>query len=79
MTLQTLVNDFVGLIDLVIPVLFGLAVALFLFGGVRYIYKSGDAAGKGQERSAIQWSLLALFILFSIWGIIKLLQEAFGV
>jgi len=77
MTFADLVKEFVGLVNIVIPVLFSLALVLFLWGGVRYIYKAGDAKGKSEERSALGWGLLALFILFSIWGIIRLLEEAF--
>ena len=77
MTFEELVRQFVDLINLVIPILFSLALVLFLWGGVRYIYKEGDAKGKSEERSALGWGLLALFILFSIWGIIRLLEEAF--
>ena len=77
MTLASLVNQFVELINTAIPVLFSLALVLFLWGGVRYIYKSGDVKGKSEERTAMVWGLVALFVLFSIWGIIRILQDSF--
>jgi predicted Na+-dependent transporter len=72
-----LVRELVGLIDVAIPVLLGLALALFLWSGVKYVYKAGDAKGKGEERQALLWGLVAMFVLFSLWGILALLKESF--
>ncbi len=75
MSLESLVNQFIGLINVVIPVLGGLALALFLISVIRYIVKAGDAHGKSEERKAMGWGLVALFVLFSVWGILRLLQS----
>ena len=75
MTLLSLVNQFVDLINLAIPVLIGVGIILFLYTVVRYIAKAGDASGKSAERQAIVWGLVALFVLFSIWGIINIFRQ----
>ena len=75
MSLKDLVNQFVGLVDITIPVLGGIALLLFLTGVVRYIAKEGDAHGKSDEQKAMGWGLLALFVLFSIWGILRIFKE----
>lgn len=76
-TFRDVVDLSISLINLVIPVLVALALVLFLWGGVRYIYKSGDAHGKGADKEALLWGVIALFVLFSIWGLLRLLKESF--
>jgi len=75
MSLKDLVYQFVDLIDTAIPVLGGIALLLFLVSVIRYIYKSGDAHSKGGERQAIMWGLVALFVLFSLWGILRIFRD----
>ncbi len=59
----------VGIIHLIIPVLFALGLVIFLWSGVRYIYKAGGES-HGKERDALLWGLIALFVAFSVWGIL---------
>ena len=74
-SLASLVNQFVDLINVAIPVLGGFALLLFLLSVVRYIQKSGDAHGKSEEQKAMLWGLVALFVLFSVWGILRIFKE----
>lgn len=76
-TLKTLVDMFLTLIGTFIPVLAGFALLLFLWGGVKYIYNSSETKGKTEGKEAMIWGIIALFVLFSIWGILSLLQTSF--
>jgi len=62
--------------------MFTLAVVAFLFGMVQFIWnaRSGDA-GKGVEngKQFMLWGLIALFVMFSVWGIIKFTQGVFEI
>jgi len=71
---KDVVTFLIGLINLTIPVLTALALLIFLWAGVRYIYKAEETAGKGPEREALLWGLIALFVIFSIWGILRILN-----
>lgn len=59
------------------------AFAFFFFGLVVFIY--GRATGKGtlddlkKGQKFMLWGLIALFIMVSIWGIIRLSQELLGI
>lgn len=73
-------TDFAGLvrlvieyINLIIPVLVTLAIVLLFIGIVRYIKNRGSA----DIRTNIVWSLVALFVLFSVWGILRILDNTF--
>lgn len=57
-----------------------LAVVAFFWGIVQFIWGksqgSGDKAKVGQE--FMGWGLLALFVMFSVWGIITFFQRQLG-
>jgi len=55
----TVINDLVW-------VLGSLALLMFLWGVLQYVIKPADK----HKYKNMQWSMLALFVLFSIWGII---------
>lgn len=65
-----LVNSILNIFNVILPALAAVALVLFFYGIIQYIYSEGKKNG-----SVILWSLLALFILFSIWGILRILQN----
>lgn len=71
-SLKDVVAFVIGYIDLIIPVLAAAALVLFLWSGLQYILKAGESHGKGAEREALLWGVIALFVLFSVWGILRL-------
>lgn len=72
----SIVQTLIGFINALVGVLATLALVIFFWGLVRYIKDSGDAKGHAEGRERIIWSLVALFILFSIWGILSLMNVA---
>ena len=71
--LADVANFVIGYVNLIIPVLTAIALALFLYAGVRYIFKAQDAGGKGPEREALIWGIVALFVLVSVWGLVRIM------
>lgn len=77
---QTLLNT-LALVNTFLNALIGLfitlAVIAFFYGLVKYLFfKSGDA----QEGIKLMlWGVIAIFVMVSIWGIIRLLQATFRV
>ena len=61
-----------------IPVLIGLAMAVFIWGLVVFIFHSGDDSAKQEGKNKMIWGILALFVIVSIWGIVTLLQNITG-
>ncbi len=76
-TFSSAIQSIIGIINMLVGVLAALALVVFFIGLVRYIKDSGDAKGHAEGRERIIWSLIALFILFSIWGILMLMTETF--
>ena len=57
------------------------AFVLFLYGLVRFIYdrSNGDDKRLEKDKEAMGWGLVALFVLVSVWGIIKMFQGFLGI
>lgn len=59
----------------------GLAVVVFLWGLVKFIYDRtrGNDKSLADDKKAMLWGLVALFVLVSLWGIIKAVQGIAGI
>lgn len=76
---KEVVGILIGYINLIIPLLVALAVLLILYSGFRYVLKAADSHAKGGERDAMLWGLIALFIIMSVWGILRIMcNSVFG-
>lgn len=73
MDLRGVVGNIISSINVVIPVLVTVALVLFLWGIVRYMYNVGNARSREADRQIFLWGLLALFCMVSVWGIVSLL------
>ncbi len=71
------VETIVDTINLLIVPLTGIALLLFFVGIIQFIYKTGDTHAKEKGREVMVWGLIALFILTSMWGILRILKESF--
>lgn len=81
-TISGLVSSFTNSVVTAIVSLFAaVGIAAFFFGIVRYIWgvRGGESKKIEEGNKVIIWSMIALFILFSIWGIITYTQGIFGV
>lgn len=74
---DTLVGDIGNIVNKVIPIVFAIALLVFFWGLVKYIF--GGAENKEGARSLMIWGVVALFIMASVWGLVKFIGEAVGV
>ena len=74
-----LLRDLAGWIDIATPIVFALAFLAFFWGLLRYIFAKGDPASTESGRNIMIWAVIALFVMVSIFGIIRLLQETFHI
>jgi hypothetical protein len=56
----------------VIPLLFALAFLFFLFGIARYFFTGGEE-NREKGKVFVLWGLVGMFVLFSVWGLVRLL------
>ncbi|MES2007088.1 MAG: hypothetical protein V4436_03195 [Patescibacteria group bacterium] len=71
MTFSGVIRNVIGLINQIIPVLFALALVFFMWSGVQYVRQSGE--GGSEARGNLLWGVIALFVIFSVWGLVNIL------
>lgn len=64
---------------MLLPVLVGIALAVFVWGMVVFIAQSGSDQAREVGKQRMIWGLVGLFIIISVWGVVLLLQELTGV
>jgi hypothetical protein len=78
------IADFLGVIARVILnplIIFGFAVALlFFFWGIfEFITSTAEVAGRDKGKKNIVWGIIGMFIMVSVFGIINLILNTFGI
>ena len=63
----------------VIPLLFALAMVVFIWGVIQYVVNGSNEAERKKGREFMIWGLVAIAVMSSIWGIVKILTGTFGV
>lgn len=79
MSLQGIISSLLSkIINPLIGVLIGAGILFFLWGVVNYIFlMSGDVKKKSDAKQFMLWGIIAITVMFSVWGIIQLLQGIF--
>lgn len=74
----TLFGQFGGVIEIAVPVLVALALALFIWGGVVFVFSAGDDTKRKEGQKRMIWGIVGLFVIVSVWGLVQLFQVFFG-
>ena len=67
------------LIKSIIPLLFTLAVAGFIWGIVQYYLNPDNEEKRKKGKSYMIWGIIALFVMVSMWGLVGVLTKTFGI
>ncbi len=78
-TARMFIVSIFGIVQSMTLIAAGLGLLVFFFGLAQFILKSGDPASHEEGKNKIVWGLVALFVMFSIWGIIGFIQSELGV
>jgi len=62
----------------IIPLFYTLAFLLFVIGMVRFFFLGGEE-GREKGRQFMLWGIIGFVVMFSVWGIVRLLLATFGV
>ena len=68
------VDIIVGLIKLTVPLVAAISLVAFFWGLVKFIGAAGNEEAIKDGKKIMIWGLIALFVMFSIWGIVSLLN-----
>ena len=77
-TIAELVRDAGGFMNTLIGIFIALAVVVFFWGLIRWLWSVGpDDAHQGLK--IMFWGLIAIFVMVSIWGLIRVIQGSVGI
>lgn len=69
-----------SVMDKIIPLIIGAAVIVFLWGVLKYVLSGADDPDKRKDaRNFMVWGIVALFVMVSVWGLVKILQTTTGI
>lgn len=79
-TLRDLLCYFARILNtFVVPLIFALTIVVFVWGVVSsFIINAGEVAKREQGKLFIFWSIVALAIMLSLWGLVAVLGGTFG-
>jgi prepilin signal peptidase PulO-like enzyme (type II secretory pathway) len=68
-----------SIMNMIIPIMAGLAVVYFFWGMGQFILHSGDPKTHEDGKQQMIWGVIALFVIFSIFGIVSFISDATGI
>lgn len=79
MNIQTLIQSIGTVVNSLIGIMVALAVAVFFWGLVIFIFKSGNEKSHTEGKNRMIWGTVALFVMVSVWGIINFVSSDLGI
>lgn len=78
------VNEFVGnvnnaIINPVLALIFTLALFLFMYGGMIFLFNTGDESKRIEGRNHMLWGVIGMVIMVSVFAILNIGLNTFGV
>ncbi len=74
---KTLASSIGDIIEILIPIVFALALLFFFWGLAKYLL--GGAEDKDQAKNLMIWGIVALFVMAAVWGLVRFLGTAIGI
>ncbi len=65
-----------GILNFIIPMLITFAIILFIYGVIQYVVAKEDAS-KDKGRSYMIYSIIGLFAIVAVWGLVQVLVNTF--
>lgn len=78
MTFAGIINRLIGVLQSVTFLIMTLAAVYFLYGVAKYILKYGDEGARTESIKIITRGLIALFVMFAVWGLTELILVLIG-
>lgn len=78
-TFALLVDRFIEIISLLVPVIFTLTIVVISWGVIKaWIINSGDEKSVAEGRNVAVVGVIALVFMVGIWALLAILQNSFG-
>src|SRR3989338_405242 len=74
----TIMDDLINIMQTIMPVLLGCAVAVFFWGVVKFIWHADDEKAVQEGRMFLVWGMVGIFVIVALWSIIGFIQTELG-
>ena|SRR3989344_1589395 len=74
---EDLASSIGNIVNILIPIVFALAVLFFFWGLAMYIF--GADHDKEKAKKTMVWGVVALFVMAAVWGLVNFLGDALGI
>ncbi|MEN9604732.1 MAG: hypothetical protein RJB39_417 [Candidatus Parcubacteria bacterium] len=69
---------FMGILKYAVQLILALSLVSFLYGIFRLVFlDASNEAERTKARKFMLWGIVALFVMVSVWGLVKVLQSSF--
>ena len=72
-------NTLLPLLRAMVSTIMGITILIIMWNGAQMIMHADNAQKKGDHRAMMMWSVVILFIMVGVWGIIAIMQRTLGV
>ena len=62
----------------VVPLLITVAVVAFIWGVIQAFINPDNEEARKKGKSYMMWGIVALFVITTIWGLVGILSDTFG-
>ncbi|MEK7514587.1 MAG: pilin [Patescibacteria group bacterium] len=77
-TFSQVVDTILNIGNLAMPFLVALALFIFISGLVKFLSRGGSEESVKEGKKLMLWGIIALFMMLSVWGIVRILLQSFG-
>ncbi|HYF10087.1 MAG TPA: hypothetical protein VD967_00570 [Candidatus Paceibacterota bacterium] len=77
--INSLINAISNILNLLLPLVFAGAILGFLIGLGMYFLGAGDEGSKEKAKEIMKFGLIVLFVMFAVYGLIKLAANILGI
>lgn len=65
--------------SIIIPLLVALAIMVFIYGVITYVISADDEEKRKTGRQYMMYGIIGIFVMVSVWGLVNILSNTFGV
>ena len=76
--IENLIKSVGRIVNLLLPLIVGIALVVFFWGLARFILSAGDEKARESGRSLMIWGVIAFVVMLSIWALVNFVQSALG-
>jgi len=74
-----IIDKIIGWAEKIVPLMISLAIVVFFWGLVKFIWHAGDEKTHDEGKAVMIWGMVSLFVMVALWAIIGWLQGVTGI